>query len=199
MCLSIAALVYTSSSIPVWWELKDYISKEKAKRNRLTDRQDRQTNWYPLSEGHTSAVMVPHMNEEPQAGRTPQTSQKKKGKPLHTPSHSWGEAFWWKQEESWPKRSHKRHWKGCSAERPDLKAVKVKGKTPWPLDQKLEGCVYSRKKHISCGEQVPTPAAGCAALAWTITRWAETPPCWTCGAAENHCGGITAYLGDGAK
>ena len=66
VCLSIAALVYVLSSIPFWCELKDYISKEKAKQNRLTDRQeDRQTKWYPLREGHTSAVMLPHVNGEP--------------------------------------------------------------------------------------------------------------------------------------
>lgn len=55
-------------------------------------------------------------------------------------------------------------------EQPDLKAVKVDGKTPQPLDQKLKA-VSTAEKCISHREQVPTPAAGCAALAWTINPW----------------------------
>lgn len=52
-------------------------------------------------------------------------------------------------------------------EQPDLKAVKVNGKTPQALDQKLKA-VSTAEKCISHGEQVPTLAADCAALAWTI-------------------------------
>lgn len=65
-CVYPLQLVFTSSSISFRWELKDRVSKEKAKQNRLTDRQDRQTaNWYPLREGHSSAVMLPQVNGEP--------------------------------------------------------------------------------------------------------------------------------------
>lgn len=84
-CVYPLQLVFTSSSISFWWELKDRVSKEKAKQNRLTDRQDRQTaNWYPLREGHSSAVMLPQVNGEP--------NESKKRKPRHIPSPSSGES-----------------------------------------------------------------------------------------------------------
>lgn len=162
-----------SSSIPFWGELKDYISKEKAKQNRLTDRQ---TNWYPLRERHTSAVMLPHVNEEPRAQRTPQPRRKKKGKTLHTSSPALGKAG----QRALTKDTEK----ALSAQQPDLKAVKVHGKTVQPLDQKPN----SRKM---CPSQrvVPTLAAGWAALAGTINTLGRNAVVVSCGAAENHCGG----------
>lgn len=84
--------------------------------------------------------------------------------------------------------------KAASAEQPDLKAVKVHGKTVQPLDQKLN----SRKTHPPRGG-VPTPAAAWAALAGTINTLGRNAVVVTCGAAENHRRGIKAYLGGGAK
>lgn len=90
--LSIAALVYVSS-IHFRWELKSYMSKDEAKQNKLIDTQDRQTNWCSLRGGHSSTVMLPHMDEEPRAGRPPQPRQNKRKNPAHTKPSS-GESEW---------------------------------------------------------------------------------------------------------
>lgn len=88
---------------------------------------------------------------------------KQKGKPCTHQAQ-----LWQKQMEIWLKSSHKRHWKGCRMEQPDLKAVIISGKIPWTLDQKLKA-VPTPEKGISLGKQVPMPAAGWAALPWTAS------------------------------
>lgn len=71
--------------------------------------------------------------------------------------------------------------KALSAQQPDLKAVKVHGKTVQPLDQKLN----SRKTCLS-QRVVPTLAAGWAALVGTINTLGRNAVVVSCGAAENH-------------
>lgn len=69
------------------------LSQDKAKQNRLTDTQDRQTKWCSLRGGHSSAVMLPHMSEEPRAGKLPQHRRNKRKNPAHTKPSS-GESEW---------------------------------------------------------------------------------------------------------
>jgi len=84
-----ALSVHCNSCPPVSFQAFLVRAEGLRKRSRTDERADetaRQTNWYPLSERHTLAAMLPHLHGEPRAGRTPQPSQKKKGKAPHVPS-----------------------------------------------------------------------------------------------------------------
>lgn len=167
------------SSIYFRWELKNYISKDKAKQNRLTDTQNRQTNWCPLRGGHSAAVMLPHVNEEPSAGRLPSPGETK-GKALHTPSPALVKANGNLAEEL-SQRTLKRLQSGAAWP----EGCHCQWKDTLDPGSEVEGCVYSRKMYFPW-EAGTNACCRLGSSASDSKHLAETLPWWVCGATENH-------------